>query len=145
MKVGNMEKRRTVFICWSGTRGGQVAKALESAIIDLKSDLEPFCSPGIEKGSVWFNQVRKHLDRASAAIVVLTVESVRSAWVHFEAGAVAAKMLGTGDDEAQPRVFPFLFRMEGQTLSGPLAQFQATAATQDVSAHEKRPGYAHEK
>jgi hypothetical protein len=132
--VRNLAKERpVVFLCWSGTRSRQVAAALEKALRDLNPDLDPFSSPGIEKGTIWFEEVGRKLDQAEAAIVCLTPENARTAWIHFEAGAVAAKMASRPTEDHQPRVYPFLFRMEGAKLEGPLVEFQATAAVeQDV-------------
>lgn len=122
---------QVVFLCWSGTRSRKVAEALDTAIRKLKCGLEPFRSPGIEKGSVWFEQVRVSLDAAEVLIVCVTPENARTAWIHYEAGAVAAKMASKATGKVIPRVYPYLFQMNGVELTGPLAQFQSANATEE--------------
>ena len=126
-----MAHRQVVFLCWSGTRGRKVAEALDTAIRRLECGLEPFRSPGIEKGSIWFDQVRQNLDAAKFLVVCLTPENARSPWIHYEAGAVAAKMVSGANAKAIPRVYPYLFQMDGVELTGPLAQVQGTNATKE--------------
>ena len=126
-----MAERKVVFLCWSGTRSRKVAEALDTAIRALGCGLEPMRSPEIAKGSLWFEQVRQGLDGAEAAIVCLTPENVGNAWMHFEAGAIAAKMSSNSPGQVTSRVYPYLFQMSGVELTGPLAQFQGTSATEE--------------
>lgn len=98
-----MADGRVVFLCWSGTRSGKVAEALEAALLKLGCGLEPFRSPEIAKGSLWFDQVREKLDAAQTAIVCLTPENAVGAWIHFEAGAIAAKMAAKSRAQVGPR------------------------------------------
>jgi hypothetical protein len=123
-------KLKLVFLCWSGTRSRNVAAALDEALREV-GGLEPVRSPEIAKGSIWFEQVRQTLEAADAAIVCLTPENVGNAWMHFEAGAIAAKMSSKSPAQATARVYPYLFQMNGVELTGPLAQFQATTATEE--------------
>jgi hypothetical protein len=126
-----MADHKVVFLCWSGTRSRKVAEALDTAIRALGYGLEPMRSPEIAKGSIWFGQVRQGLDRAEAAIVCLTRENAGNPWMHFEAGAIAAKMSSKAAGQITSRVYPYLFQMSGVELTGPLAQFQGTAATEE--------------
>ncbi|MCB1897375.1 MAG: hypothetical protein H6945_08190 [Zoogloeaceae bacterium] len=103
-----------------------MAKALQRAIAGLDElGWRAKRSPEIAKGSLWFGQILEDLGHADAAIVCLTPENVNNPWMHFEAGAIVAKIRG----RSGPRVFPYLFRMKGIDLEGPLAQFQTTHAT----------------
>ncbi|TAH42920.1 MAG: TIR domain-containing protein [Betaproteobacteria bacterium] len=120
-----------VFLCWSGTRSHQVAKALGGAIKELPGGLEGKFSPDITKGSVWFDEVMHGLEGAQAAIVCLTPENVGNPWMHFEAGAIAARMAAGATGRGGARVYPYLFQMNGVGLAGPLAQFQGTNATKE--------------
>jgi hypothetical protein len=129
---------KVVFLCWSGTRSLKVAEALEHAIVRLECGLKPFRSPEISKGAIWFEQVRKGLASAQFLIVCLTPENANGAWLHYEAGAVAAKMPLTRG-RLEPRVFPYLFQMKAVELTGPLSQFQSTTATQTSPCAEMDP------
>ena len=124
--------RKLVFLCWSGTRSGAVADALDKAIRELDCGLEPVRSPNIEKGSFWFEKVREALDKSAAAIVCLTPENAGNPWMHFEAGAIAAKISPSKTDgKGTARVYPYLFQMSGVEIAGPLAEFQGTYATEE--------------
>jgi hypothetical protein len=126
-----MVRNKSVFLCWSGTRSRRVAEALDTALRNLDCGLLPTRSPEIAKGTIWFEQVRNGLESAEAAIVCLTPENTENSWMHFEAGAIAAKMASKASAKAIPRVYPYLFHLSGVELPGPLAQFQATVSNKD--------------
>ncbi|SAL07461.1 hypothetical protein AWB81_08102 [Caballeronia arationis] len=126
-----MDDAKVVFLCWSGTRSRAVAEALDIAIHELGVGLESIRSPEIAKGSIWFERVRQGLEHAGAAIVCLTPENAGNPWIHFEAGAMAAKMSSKCTGQVTSRVYPYLFQMSGVELSGPLSQFQSTSATEE--------------
>ena len=88
-----MARKKTIFLCWSGTRSKRVAKALQRAIAGLDElGWRAKRSPEIAKGSLWFGQILEDLGHADAAIVCLTPENVNNPWMHFEAGAIVAKL-----------------------------------------------------
>jgi len=83
---------------------------------------EPWLSEqDIRAGERWIVELRKELQDAQFGIIVLTPESLQSAWLIFEAGA-----LSNAFQEA--RVCPYLVGLELKELSGPLSQFQAKKA-----------------
>jgi hypothetical protein len=125
-----MADSKVVFLCWSGTRSRKVAEALDRAIRKLECGLVPMRSPEIAKGRIWFQEVRQALNDAEAAIVCLTPENAAHPWIHFEAGVIAAKV-GPGAGGSDLPVYPYLFRMNGAELAGPLAQLQGTVATRE--------------
>jgi hypothetical protein len=149
----------SIFICWSGDRSHQIAKALkgllESSMSSFRKE-DVFISDDIEKGVSWFQSIETRLETAKAGIVCLTPENLNSPWLHFEAGALARRLTaeaprqrGTGaslDNEraeaafrqADPpryRLFTLLHGVAGAELRGPLASYQATSTTRsDVAA-----------
>ena len=126
-----MASHKTIFLCWSGTRSKRVADGLGAALATLWASLgldwDVEYSPQIAKGSIWFEQILANLGRANAAIVCLTPENADNPWMHFEAGAVAARLAQDPDG----RVFPYLFRMGEYKLEGPMSQYQTTHATSE--------------
>ncbi|HEX6731260.1 MAG TPA: hypothetical protein VF074_14645, partial [Pyrinomonadaceae bacterium] len=78
----------SVFICWSGTRSHEIAKAVEKLLKDMKVP-RVFVSDHIEKGAAWFDTILVELQESQVGIVCLTSENLGSPWMHFEAGALA--------------------------------------------------------
>src|SRR5215470_13749925 len=126
-----------IFICWSGTWGQGAADEIKGWLVDdalsgalAKDDV--LVSEDIAKGAVWFEEVNHFLDEASAVLVCLTRDALRSSWVHYEVGAVA-KALSDGRGKAQGErrpgpVFTLLLGVKPGELHGPLASFQSTSA-----------------
>ena len=126
----------TVFLCWSGTRSRAVAECLKTALLKVGLGVE--MSPDIAKGEIWFQRITNSLRGAHAGIVVLTLENVRSPWLHFEAGVLQMKM--GASRRAKPTIFPYLFHTEPVAIDGPLGQYQLTVATkEDTSALVEQP------
>jgi hypothetical protein len=139
-----------IFLCWSGERSRHVASALETFFVDLNgkfmnnincrlfegkpSLFETFRSENIEKGLLWFQAVEKELAEADAALLSITPENADSPWIHYEAGAIANRLLAKprehGSKNAnKTRLFTYLFGIEARDLRGPLAAYQSTTAT----------------
>jgi len=84
-----------IFICWSGKWGKNAAEQIkewryEDVLKDLlKDSRDVLVSEDIAKGAVWFEELSGFLDQASVALVCLTRDALRSAWVHYEVGAIA--------------------------------------------------------
>jgi hypothetical protein len=79
----------------------------------------------IGKGTAWFSTLQRGLSNAHHCIICVTQENVRSEWLYFEAGVIAAK----GDGVL---ICPYLVGVEPSALSaGPLGQYQCTVATKD--------------
>src|SRR4029453_11278863 len=82
-----------VFICWSGDQSHKIAHAiktlLENRIDPAKEEKAIFVSDDVEKGVAWFESLLTELTESAVGIVCVTVESLASPWMHFEAGAPA--------------------------------------------------------
>jgi hypothetical protein len=115
-----------VIVSWSGRASHEVAKAIYEWLRDVLPDIRPWISSeDIAKGTRWFPELMKQLEKTANCILCLTPENVGSKWIHYEAGAIAGKR---GD----AKVYPYLVGMDVAVLKdSPLAQFQATAATKE--------------
>ena len=104
-----------IFISWSGSRSHQVARALGSWLATYKFTC--FISSEIEKGSRWLPAVEAELKKADAGLVCLTPASLRSAWVVFEAGALATAV---GLRIGEPRLFTYLLGVQSSAVPAPV-------------------------
>jgi TIR domain len=113
-----------VFIGWSGDRSKQVALVLRQWLPNVIQQVEPWMSEeDIHAGKRWLDVLLKELEQTSFGIIALTPENARSAWILFEAGALAKQI----DESA---VCPYLVDIAETTdVIGPLAQFQSKKAT----------------
>lgn len=71
----------------------------------------------IDGGARWNDKIAKALEETDFGIVCVTRENQSSAWLNFEAGAVAKKV-------GQARVIPLLIDLPPADLKGPLPAFQ---------------------
>jgi hypothetical protein len=109
-----------VFISWSGEESHAVAKVLRDELPCVINAIEPFVSSeDIEKGVPWFQTIAKELETSFFGIVCLTASNHQSRWLHFEAGAIAAKV-------SHARVVPLLIGIDDSAVNPPLSQFQRT-------------------
>lgn len=114
-----------VFISWSGERSKQAAEGLRHWIPDVIQAVQPWMSSeDIDPGERWNAQVARELHDSQFGIICLTPESLNSAWMLFEAGALAKTLDKTS-------VCPYLIGLDEVDLKGPLAQFQAAKANKD--------------
>lgn len=116
-----------IFLCWSQERGRRLAGALKewlAGAIPGVGDDDVFFSPEIAKGREWFGEVRARLAEVDAAVICLTPESVRSPWMHFEAGVVLGQV-------GAEMVFPYLLNVRPEDLQPPLGAFQATVNSEE--------------
>jgi len=113
-----------IFISWSGQRSGAAAEALKNWLPKIVNAFKPWLSSSdIDKGARWSSEVAGKLSLAKAGIICLTLGNVTAPWILFEAGALSKTLQRTF-------VCPFLVDLEPSDVIGPLAQFQATRATQ---------------
>ena len=109
-----------VFISWSGALSHEVARLLSDWLPNVLQDVEPWLSSAdIDKGSVWFGQIRDKLAETAIGILCLSRENLAAPWVLFEAGALS-KGLTTS------RVCPLLVDILPRDLQPPLSEFNAT-------------------
>lgn len=84
------QEKLAVFISWSGTLAGAFAEAFKSTIKDLIGlYAEPFFSKDIPPGESFHREILNKLQETTYGIVIITPDSIRSSWVHYEAGMIA--------------------------------------------------------
>ncbi|MEU7928890.1 ribosomal protein L7/L12 [Micromonospora sp. NPDC049801] len=112
-----------VFISWSGSRSNQLARSLRDWLPEVIQQVTPWMSTeDIAKGQRWLAEVGARLQKGSQGIICVTAENVSSPWLNFEAGALAKSL-------TEARVRPVLLNVKPADVTGPIAQFQATMAT----------------
>jgi hypothetical protein len=107
-----------VFIGWSDEPSRSIATALHDWLQGVVQRAEPWMSDNnIDGGARWNDRIAKALEETDFGIVCVTRENQSSAWLNFEAGAVAKKV-------GQARVIPLLIDIPPTDLKGPLTAFQ---------------------
>ena len=134
-----------VLICWSG----MFSRAMAKGVVQLLEDAFPagkaptvtaIFSDQIQKGAFWVNELEGRLRQADAGIVCLTPENLEGAWIHFESGALALKLVSKSagssgatllaPSERRLPIYPLLYEVTPAQIQGPLAAYQATPASQ---------------
>ena len=106
-----------VFVSWSGDVAKEVGLRIHEWLPSIVPGVEPYYSDeDIEGGEIFITNLLGSLMRAHYGIICVTQESLKSPWVNFEAGAIAA---------AQKRACPLLINMRRSELAGPLSFLQA--------------------
>ena len=115
-----------VLVSWSGKQSQAVAKALHEWLPGVVPNATPWMSTlDISPGSRWFDELMTQLERTDSCVICLTPDNVRSPWLYFEAGAIAAK-------RKQVIVCGFLTGISISRLGpGPFAQFQCVESDSD--------------
>jgi TIR domain len=113
-----VEDRMKVFVSWSGSLSCQVAETLRRYLPLMMQGLEVFMSEhDVESGSRWSVELARKLDESSFRVLCLTFDNLQSAWLLFEAGALAKQIEG--------RTCGLLIGgLKPTDVGGPLAQFQ---------------------
>lgn len=110
---------KRVFLSWSKPAARSIADALRTFLTDVVPSSNPwFSKEEIKSGERWVSKLGSGLNDSSFAIICVTVQNLTEPWLHFEAGAVAARI-----DE--PRVIPYLCGVDTLQLPSTLQQFQA--------------------
>jgi tetratricopeptide (TPR) repeat protein len=111
-----------VFISWSGNESLFVASRLRTLLKRVCAGAEPWISnDDLTAGALWPAVLMKQLQSTHFGIICVNRANLNSAWLHFEAGALAKSM----DSSA---VFPYLIDVQPSALSGPLTLFQCVSA-----------------
>ncbi|MBL0871692.1 MAG: toll/interleukin-1 receptor domain-containing protein [Phycisphaerales bacterium] len=119
-----MSQPHNVFISWAGEHARKIALILRDWLPDVCKDAKPWMSEkDIDKGADWSSAIDQTLATCKVCIVILTPESVKSHWVHFEAGALY-KGLG------EVAICTFLCGAP-TPIKYPLAKFQRTDFNKD--------------
>lgn len=120
--AASMLGRVKVFISWSGDQARSVAEILKGWLETVLAGRVSawVSSQDIAKGERGLSVVAKELEAGTFGLVVVTRSNSAAPWINFEAGALG-KSLG------EARVATALVDLTPADISGPLAQFQATA------------------
>lgn len=113
-----------VFLSWSGEQSRAVAGALREWLPFINSEITPWMSgTDVEPGARWSSAVAEELEATNFGIVCVTSENQNSAWLNFEAGALA-KQLDTS------RLVPLAIGLKPTDVKPPLGQFQVKKLTE---------------
>jgi hypothetical protein len=116
-------KTKNVFISWSGTASGHVAKRLHYVLPMVVPSAEPFFSEeDIGKGTISMEVLFRSMIDAKTAIICVTPSNLENRWMHFESGAVAAKL----EDKARLCTLLLGGLKVGDLVKSPLGAFQHT-------------------
>jgi tetratricopeptide (TPR) repeat protein len=111
-----------VFVSWSGNESQFVASRLRTLLKRICAAAEPWIShDDLSAGALWPYELMKQLQSTHFGIICVNRSNLNSAWLHFEAGALAKSL----DHSA---VFPYLIDIPSSALSGPLTLFQSVSA-----------------
>lgn len=111
-----------VFISWSGKQSKAVANALRAWLPAVTPGSQPWVSGvDIRPGDRWFPTLMEQLESTEFSIICLTPDNLRSPWLYFEAGAIAAR-------HRDAKVCGFLTGISPSQIPGPFAQFQCVQA-----------------
>jgi hypothetical protein len=109
-----------VFISWSdeNSPSHELAKALDEWIPSVVQHVDCYLSSkDTVAGTLWSEKMMKELSGNNIGIVCLYTGNLANQWIHFEAGAIAAK---TG----QARLCPLLIDLKKSSVPPPLGMFQ---------------------
>jgi len=110
-------------LTWSGSTSHGIASFFRDWLTDVLPGIKPWISSeDIAKGNKWFPELMGQLSKTAVSIPFVTPENVRSPWVYYEVGAVAAKI-------EECIICPYLVGVEPKHVrETPLGQFQCTSA-----------------
>jgi len=114
-----------VFISWSGSASKAVAEGLRNWLPMVIQCVTPWVSSeDIARGLRWSAELTRQLETTRVGIICVTRDNMNAPWLLFEAGALSKTTEATF-------VCPYLLGVEATELTGPLAEFQASAADRD--------------
>ncbi|WP_190219728.1 toll/interleukin-1 receptor domain-containing protein [Streptomyces griseosporeus] len=114
-----------VFLSWSGSLSGAIAKSLNNWLTPMLQSVDFWISThDISAGQRWFDRISRELDDTDFGVVCLTRKNVKAPWVNFESGALA-KSIETA------RVVPVYVNLKAHDVGGPLSNFQGIPLTED--------------
>ncbi len=112
-----------LLICWSKPQSKVVALALHSWLPRVLPGIDPWMSSkDIDKGKDWFRELQSVLSETRLCLICVTPDNVRSPWIYYEVGAIAAT-------DPDVLICPYLIGVSPSMLSdGPLGKWQCTVA-----------------
>lgn len=113
-------------LTWSGGASHEIATFFHSWLPTVLPGIKPWISDqDIAKGKKWFPELTAQLDKSHVSITFITPENVRSPWVYYEVGFIAAKL-------ESGFVCPYIMGVDSKLVKDtPLGQFQWTLAEKD--------------
>jgi hypothetical protein len=115
-----------IFLSWSGEKSKALAETLRDWLPDVVQSVEPFVSTqDISIGDRPLSVLASELEATSFGIVCVTQQNKLTPWITFEAGALS-KIVDTS------KVIPLLLDLKVSDLTGPLSQFQAVDAGDEM-------------
>jgi hypothetical protein len=115
-----------VFVSWSRPASHQAAGAFQEWLPGVLPGVRTWTSSeDITRGASWFSSISAQLSKSGACLILITPENVGSAWLFYEAGAIAHAMPGA-------LICPYLIGVKAGELSGtPLGHYQVTVFDKD--------------
>lgn len=115
-----------LLLTWSGTPSHEIATFFRDWLPQVVPDIQPWISSeDIAKGRKWFHELTTQMAKTNISITFITPGNVRSPWIFYEIGFIAAKL------EAGI-VYPYLIGVEGGLIKdSPIGQFQYTEANKE--------------
>jgi len=112
-----------ILLTWSGASSHEIATFFHGWFPTVLPGIKPWISDqDIAKGRKWFPELMTQLDKTNMSITFVTPENVRSPWIYYEVGVIAAKL-------EHGIVCPYLTGVDGRSVKDtPLGQFQWTEA-----------------
>jgi hypothetical protein len=113
-----------VLLSWSGKPSHEVAALLRDWLPEALPGCVPWVSgEDVAHGARWSDALHAQLAKSKVCVVCVTPENVRSPWLYYEAGVIAAKLGDTA-------VCPYLVGVPLKDIAPtPLDLYQATEAT----------------
>ena len=115
-----------VLLSWSKSQSREMAAVFHGWLPKVVPNIKPWMSDiDIDKGKPWFSELQEALVQVTSCIICVTEENVRSPWMYYETGAIAAK-------QNTVLVCPYLVGIGVSMIAdGPLAQYQCTQAAKE--------------
>ena len=119
-----------VLISWSKTQSREMASVFDRWLPTVVPGMRPWMShEDIDKGTQWYAELQRALSEATSCVICVTEENVRSPWIYYETGVIAAK-------KDRVLVCPYLVGIGVSMIAdGPLGQYQCTEATKPDTLH----------
>lgn len=115
-----------LLLTWSGTASHGIATFFRDWLPLVVPGIQPWISSqDIAKGRKWAEELTAQMDKTYTSITFITPDNVRSPWIFFEIGFIAAKL-------ANGTICPYLIEVDGKLVKdSPIGQYQWTESKKD--------------
>lgn len=120
---------KKIFLSWSGDVSKTFALAVEIFLKEILPDIDAFVSSGPQNGSEWFRSILDNLRNCDCIIPCLTTSNLRSHWLHFETGFVAARQ--GAERVERNKVFPMVLNVPIDEIGAPFSFYHAYSIEAD--------------